>query len=99
MSKLAKFPMKILQQDCGYNSKGLVECLKEQTVVPDQTIMSFDVRALFNSVPVPIRFEVINRKFTEERALDQFLKKTCLVPTDNIISSLQLVLNNFAFSF
>ena len=68
--KLSKFLTRILQKYTGKNfsfvkdSKGLAESLKGKTINPDETIVSFDVSALFISIPVLVALEVINRKIT-----------------------------------
>ena len=60
LHKLARFLTKILQQYCGNDfsfvkdRKGLAESLKEQNVASDEALVSFDVRALFSSIPVPV---------------------------------------------
>ena len=38
--------------------------LKEQKVAPDETLVSFDVSALFTIIPVTVGLEVLNNKFT-----------------------------------
>ena len=43
----------------------LAESLKEQKVASDETQVSFNVSSVFNSIPVPLALEVINRKFME----------------------------------
>ena len=52
--------MKILHWYCGNNfafikdSKGLAKSMKEQKVTPDETLVSFDVSALFARIQVPV---------------------------------------------
>ena len=61
-------------------------------------LVSFDESAYFSSIPVPVALEVIKEKFTEhieEKGMGHFLKKTCLIYKDNVISLLELVLNNY----
>ena len=58
--KLAKNLANILQHYSGNNfsfakdRKGLAKSLKEQKVALDGTLVSFDVSALFTSIPVPV---------------------------------------------
>ena len=74
--KLAKFLTRIIQQYCGNNfsfvkvSKGLAKSLRDQKVAPYETLVSFNVSALFTSIPVTVALEVINRKFTEHMNQD-----------------------------
>ena len=39
--------------------------MKEQKVGPDETVVSFDVIAIFISIQVQVALEVINRDFTK----------------------------------
>ena len=70
-NKLAKLLSRLLQLHCGNNfslvkdNKGLSKSLKEQKVAPEEQLVSFDVSALFTSIPVSVFLEVINRKFTQ----------------------------------
>ena len=62
---------RVIQQYCGNNfsfvedRKGLAECLIDQKVASDETLISFDVSALFTNIPVPAALEFINGKFPE----------------------------------
>ena len=47
------------------DSQSLVLFLKEKSVAPGETSVSFDVAALLSSIPVSIAFKIIDRKFTE----------------------------------
>ena len=78
------------------DSKGLAKCLRDLKVVPDETLVSFGVSALFTSIPVPVAPEVINSKFTKyinEEGKGK-LSGTYLFHTHLLISLLELVLNN-----
>ena len=83
---ISQISNEILQWYCGNNfsyvkdSKGLAESLKEQKVVTDETVVSFNCNGLFTSIPVTVALKVINRKFTEcidQRVTDYFLESTC----------------------
>ena len=75
--KLAKSLTRIIQQYCGNNfsfikdSKGLAKGLRDIKVAPDETLVSFNVRAFFTSILVPVTLEVTNRKFTEHMSQEQ----------------------------
>ena len=69
------------------DSKGLAECLREQKVAPDETLVSFDVSALFTSISVWVALEVINRKVTahiNQEGMKNFLGHTCFIPKKNL---------------
>ena len=83
-------------------AKDIAKSLKGKTINPDETINSFDVSALFTSIPVPVALEVINRKITThilQEGLQDFLEHSHSIPKDKIIAVLELVLNNCVFSF
>ena len=72
--------------------------VREQKVAPDETLVSFDVSALFSSIPVSIALEVINRQFTEninQTGIEIFWNILNLYPKSS--SLLELVLNNCVF--
>ena len=86
---ISQISNEILQWYCGNNfsyvkdSKALAESLKEQKVVTDESVVSFNCNALFTSIPVTVALKVINRKFTEcidQRVTDYFLENTCYMP-------------------
>ena len=90
----------ILQRYTG--KKGLADSLKGKNINPDETIVSFDVSALFTSIPVPVASEVINTKLIShisQEGPQAFLEHPHNIPKDNIISLLDLILNNCVFSF
>ena len=69
--------------------------------------MSFDVSALFTSIPVPTALDVINRLFTEHiedpqvkgRYECSFAGNTCGLQKNEVIKLLKLVLDNCVFTF
>ena len=69
--QLAKFLTKILQKYTGItptfvkDSKYFSEYLRSVNIDMDEKLVSFDISALFTSIPVPTALEVINGLFTE----------------------------------
>ena len=83
-------------------SKGLADSLKGKTINPDETIVSFDLRALFTYIPVPVVLEVINRNITtyiSQEGLQAFLEHSHSIPKDKSIALLEPVLKNCVFLF
>ena len=83
-------------------NKELADSLKGKSINPDVTLISFDVSALFTSIPVPVALEVINRKLTAQ-ILQEGLRTSWNIltssPKINYHTLLELVLNNCVFSF
>ena len=69
--QLAKFLTKILQRYMGItpffvkDSKSFSEHLRSVHIGEDEELVSFDVSALFTSIPVPTALDVINHLFCE----------------------------------
>ena len=60
--------------------KGLGESHKDQKVSPDETVVSFDISAIFTSMTVPIALDMINRKFMKhinEKGTEHFFEIMC----------------------
>ena len=84
------------------DSKGLANSLKGKSIISDETIISFDVNALFTSIPVLVALGVMNRKLImhiTQEGTQSFLEHTHNICKEKIIALLELVLNNCVFSF
>ena len=64
------------------NSKEFAEYVKNLKVGPDEELRSYDVSALFTSVPVDKAMDIISRKLEEDESLSN---RTPLSPNDIII--------------
>ena len=78
-----------------HNNQDLLEDLKSLKLEKDECLMSFDVKALFTSVPIQPAIQVI-KKLLEE---DQDLKQRTSMSVDNIISLLEFCLRSTYFTF
>ena len=76
------------------NSQKFVEEIKEMKLEKDECITSYDVVALFTSIPIPSALEVMKK--LEE---DTELQKRTILPVDNILELLAFCLNNTYFVF
>ena len=111
--QLAKFLTKILQRYMGItpsfvkDSKSFSDHLKSVKISGEEELVSFDVSALFTSIPVPTALDIINRLFTEHiedpDAKDKygcsFKHNTIGLEKDEVMQLLKLVLENCVFSF
>ena len=111
--QLAKFLTKILQKYTGIapmfvkDSKCFSEYLRLVNIDTDEELVSFDVSALFTSIPVPTALDVINHLFTEHIEVPEAKGKySCSFQENNIglnknevMGLLKLVLQNCVFSF
>ncbi len=77
------------------NSKHFVEMVKDTTLTPEETLVSFDVSALFTSVPVAQAVRVIKTRLEEE---DTLHKRTKL-NVEDIVDILDLVLSTTYFVY
>ena len=112
-NQLAKFLTKILQKYTGIthlfvkDSKGFSQYLRSVHIDQDEELVSFDVSALFISIPVPIALDVINRLFTEHIVVPEtrgkykcsFEENTVGLNKNEVMGLLKLVLENCVFSF
>ena len=111
--QLAKFLTKILQRYTGItpsfvkDSKSFSDHLRTVRISGEEELVSFDVSALFTSIPVPTALDIINRLFTEHiedpEAKDKygcsFRRNTIGLEKDEVMSLLKLVLENCVFTF
>ena len=97
----AKFLASILSPLVGHtehfvkDSSHFVETLKDVTVEPNETLVSFDVTALFTSVPTDEAIKVIKERLECDPTLRE---RTNLDPQD-IVQLLDVVLNTTYFQF
>ena len=77
------------------NNKDFLENIKDIKLQPDECMMSFDVSALFTSIPIDPAIDIIRKQLEE----DQDLKKRTSMTVDHIISLLEFCLKNTYFSF
>ena len=75
------------------NSKELTDTLKDLDVPPGQKLVSYDVSALFTSVPVDQALTMIREKLHE----DTTLKQRCQLDIEQVIELLGLCLNTTYF--
>ena len=111
--QLAKFLTKILQRYTGItpsfvkDSKSFSDHLRTVEISGEEELVSFDVSALFTSIPVPTALDVINRLFTEhiedpdtkDKYGCSFRRNTIGLEKDEVMSLLKLVLENCVFTF
>ena len=98
----AKFITKILQNYCGKTSSYIkdstdfIRKIKLLSINPEEeTLVSFDVSALFTSIPVPVALQVINSKIST----CTIFTNVCKIPTEKFIKLLEFTLTNCIFCF
>ena len=95
----AKFNTKILQNYCGKTSsfiKDFIQKIKHLSINPEEeTLVSFDVSALFTSIPVPVALQVINSKVSTCTSFTN----VCKIPKEKFIELLEFTLTNCIFCF
>ena len=77
------------------NNKDFLENIKDIKLQPDECMVSFDVSALFTSIPIDPAIDTIRKQLEE----DQDLKNRTSMTVDHIISLLEFCLKNTYFSF
>ena len=98
----AKFITKILQNYCSKTSSFLndgtdfIQKIKHLSINPEEeSLVSFDVSALFTSIPVPVALQVINSKIS---TCTNFTN-VCKIPTEKFIKLLKFTSTNCIFCF
>ena len=89
------------------DSKCFSEYLRSVHNNKDEELVSFNVSALFTSIPVPTALDVINQLFTEHIEVPEargkygcsFKQNTIGLTKDEVMKLLKLVLENCVFSF
>ena len=77
------------------NSQKFAEEIKEMKLEKGKCITSYDVVALFTSIPIPSALEVMKKKLEQETEL----QKRTIMPVDTILELLAFCLNNTYFVF
>ena len=98
----AKCITKTFQNYCGKtssfvkNSTDFIKKIKHLSINPEEeTLVSFDVSALFTSIPVPVALKVINPKISTCTNFTNI----CKIPTEKSIKLLEFTLTNCIFCF
>ena len=77
------------------NTKDFVEQLKSKKLQPNGCITSYDVKALFTSVPIEPAIEIIKKHLEDDKDLQQRTSMT----VNHIICLLEFCLKNTYFIF
>ena len=77
------------------NTKDFVDQIKNIKLIPDECIISYDVKALFTSVPIETAIKIIKQHLENDRELQQ--RTSMSVP--HIIILLEFCLKNTHFVF
>ena len=77
------------------NTKDFIDQIKDVRLLPDETIISYDIKALFTSVPIKPVIGIIKTKLEN----DNTLKSRTSMSIDHITSLLEYCLNSTYFVF
>ena len=77
------------------NNKDFLDSIKDIKIKPEECIMSYDVSALFTSIPIEPAISIIEKQLKE----DKDLHSRTNMKIHHIISLLRFCLNNSYFSF
>ena len=98
----AKFISKILQNYCGKtlsfvkDSADFIKKIKHLSINPEEdSLVPFDVSAVFTSIPIPVALQVINSKTSTYTSLTNI----CKIPMEEFIKLLKFTINNCIFCF
>ena len=97
----AKFISNILQNYCGKTSSFVkdstyfIKKIKHLPINPEETLVSFDVSALFTSTLVPAVLQVINSKISTCTSFNN----VCKIPIEKFFKLLELTITNCIFCF
>ena len=78
-----------------HNNQDLLEDLRSIKLGKDESLMSFDVKALFTSVPIEPAVKIIKKLFEE----DQTLRQRTSMAVNHIVSLLEFCLRSTYFTF
>ena len=98
----AKFISKICLNYCGRttsfvkDSTDFMQNIKHLSINPEEeTLVSFDISALFTSIPAPVALQVINSKISTCTNFTNI----CKIPTERFIKLLEFPITNCIFCF
>ena len=77
------------------NNKDFLECIRNIKLQPDECIMSYDVSALFTSIPIDPAIKIIQKHLEDDKDLSNRTSMT----VNHIICLLEFCLRNAYFSF
>ena len=77
------------------NTKDFIDQIKDVRLLPDETIISYDIKGLFTSVPIKPVIDIIKTKLEN----DNNLKSRTSISIDHITSLLEYCLNSTYFVF
>ena len=97
----ARFITKILQNYCGNtlsfvkDSTDFIRKIKHLSINPEETLVSFDVSALFTSLTLPVALQVINSKISTSTNFTN----VCKIPTEKFSKLLEFTITICIFCF